>query len=520
MPSSSEARSAILLAGAFFALGVLVSGDIGPTADEYETLRAGERNLEIVSAALAGEPMPPWSFHELEGFYFAADTARALWGRALGALGLADPLHAQHLAHLLLAASTLWVLFALARLSGAPPRGALLAAVALATLPQFVAHSQNNPKDLPATFTFALALYGVIATGLRPGWGRALLAGAALGLALTTRVQAVFIPLVGWGWLALCAGRIARGALARQGVLAASSLGFGLLLWPRLWADPLALALESARGLTSKAFAIPVLYLGQVQPAHEIPWHYRPVLLAATTPLLLLLLAALGLRQTAGSARGAGRRDAARLGALWLLVMLLADGLAWSRYDGLRHFLLALPALALLAGLGADAAIDWLRERTRARSLAFLPLAPFVLGALAIAHLHPYPGAGLGAPARLLTEPPSDEVFELEYWGQSYLEGARWLEAHAEPEAEVIVPLFAELAQHSLTRPVRAGRVRDWLPPDRPRYLMMIARRAYYDAPLHALDAEREPVFELRRSGGRLLAIYGNDAARPLAGGR
>ena len=87
-------------------------------------------------------------------------------------------------------------------------------------------------------------------------------------------------------------------------------------------------------------------------------------------------------------------------------------------------------------------------------------------------------------------------------------------------DAEVIVPLFDELAQHSLERPVRAGRVHDWAPPDRPRYLMMIARRAYYDAPLRALEAQREPVFEVRRSGGRLLAIYANEVARPVASPR
>lgn len=518
MPGWQAARSAILLAGAFFALGALVSGDIGPTADEHETLWAGERNLEIVAGVFAGEPTPDWSFHELEGYYFVADTVRALWGHALGALGVADPLHAQHLAHLLFASLTLWLLFAIVRACGGPPRAALLAALALATLPQFVAHSQNNPKDLPAAFTFALALYAVIATGLQPGKGRALLAGAALGLALTTRVHAVFAPLIGWGWLALRADRLPAGAFTRQAIVAAGGLGFGLAFWPHLWPDPLGLVLEATHGLTAKVFTIPVLYLGQIYPAHEVPWHYRPVLLLATTPLSLLLLSVIGCRHAAGDAASPGRQAAARLGVLWLTVLLLADGLAWSRYDGVRHFLLALPALALLAGLGADGAIDWLRARTASRALALLPLLPFAIGALAVATLHPYPGAALGAPARLLADGPSDQSFELEYWGQSYLEGARWLEANAEPDSEIVVPLFAELAQHSLSLPVRAGLVEDWEPTDRPRYLMMIARRAYYDAPLAALEAEREPVFEVRRTGGRLLAIYRNDAAASSEG--
>jgi hypothetical protein len=516
MADPSERRSLApiaLLAAAFFALGVAVSGDIGVTADERETVRAGERNLEIIAAHLAGKPAPDWSFHELTGYYFVVDTGRALWARALAPLGVEDPYRAQHWAHLLLSSATLGLVFALARSTGASPRAALLAALALATLPKFVAHSQNNPKDLPAAFTFALALYGVISTGLRGGFARSLLGGAALGLALTTRVHAVFAPLVGWTWLVLSRPTLARRDVTNQLVLLGSGALFAVAFWPWLWPAPLDNAIAAFQGLTGKVFTVPVLYLGQVYPANEVPWHYRAVLLLATTPVSWLALAGLGAAALGGRDASAAR-GTVRLAALWLAILALADGLVWSRYDGVRHFLMALPALALLAGAGAERALQWLEARRLPAALRALPLLPFAIGALAVASLHPYPNAILGAPARWLAADESDRTFELDYWGQSYLEAGRWLDQHSEPNAEMIVPLFPHLVRHSLGREVREGRVADWMPADRPRYLLVLARRAYWDAPLRALEREREPVFEIRRSGGRLLAIYRNQAPR------
>jgi hypothetical protein len=500
-----------LWTAAFIAIGAAVSGGIGPTADERETVLAGERNLDIVAAWLADEPLPEWSFHELTGYYFVLDTARALWARALVPLGIDDPYRAQHLAHLLLAAATLALLFALARTSGASARAALLAAVALGTLPGFVAHAQNNPKDLPAAFAFTLALLGVVSTGVRGGVGRAVLAGVALGLALTTRVHAVFAPLVGWSWLALSPRGLSRRGMAEQGVLATTAALAALAFWPWLWPAPIENAALAFRGLADTVFTIPVLYLGEVEGAHEIPWHYRPVLLLATTPLSWLALAAIGLA-TLRPDDDSGAQQATRLGAIWLGVLALADGLVWSRYDGIRHFLMALPALALLAGMGAERALRWLESAEAPHWLRALPLVPFAISAAAVAIAWPYANAVLGAPARVLAGADTDRVFELDYWGQSYLEAGRWLDAHAEADAEVIVPLFPRLAGEAMRREVRAGLVADWRPTDRPRYLVLLTRRAYWDGPLRALEEQRKPVFEIRRSGGRLLAIHRNDA--------
>ncbi|MEZ4215546.1 MAG: glycosyltransferase family 39 protein [Myxococcota bacterium] len=505
---AGDAIGPAALALAFFALGVLASPDVGATADELETLRAGQRNLEIVAAWVAGRPAPAWSFHELTGYYFALDTLRALAIRALAAAGLDDALRALHLAQLALASATVFALARLARAAGASARGALFTALALATLPPFVAHAQNNPKDLPATFALVLAALALLraARGARPR--DAVIAGLAIGLALTTRVHAVFGLAAAWLYAIAATERPTRRHVAAHVVALAVGLGAALAFWPWLWPAPLERLTGALHDVGTKVFTIPVLYLGRVLPANEVPWHYRFVLLLASTPLSVLALVAAGI--AAVRARGApeGARRAAVLGSLWCACYALAEAVVWSRYDGVRHFLVALPGVALLAGAGAD----WAWERGRVGRVA--ALAPFALAVAGVVAVHPYANAFLNPVARLLARGPTDATFEIEYWGQSYLEAARWLAKHAEPTAEVVVPQFAALAEHELDLPVREAGVREWRATDRPRYLVVMSRRAYWSPPLADVARTEAPVFEIRRSGGQLLAIYRNAAPR------
>ena len=85
------------------------------------------------------------------------------------------------------------------------------------------------------------------------------------------------------------------------------------------------------------------------------------------TPVPLLLAALAGL---VAAVRSGPAARLCRLAALWLGLLLLADLLAPARYDGARHLLPALPALALLAagGIYSVGAALWRRERRPARA--------------------------------------------------------------------------------------------------------------------------------------------------------
>ncbi|HSL83613.1 MAG TPA: hypothetical protein VLF66_12635, partial [Thermoanaerobaculia bacterium] len=114
----------LLVVLVFLAAGLAALDDYGTTWDENESFRAGLQNLEILRAAASGSTDFTWPWHELRGYQFAFDTARAafalLTGPVVGgalfqAPGLPPaPIRAFHLFHLLLAAGTLLLVYRIA----------------------------------------------------------------------------------------------------------------------------------------------------------------------------------------------------------------------------------------------------------------------------------------------------------------------------------------------------------------------------------------------------------------------
>ncbi|HLE83810.1 MAG TPA: glycosyltransferase family 39 protein, partial [Thermoanaerobaculia bacterium] len=168
-------RARALLPGAVIALAFLFVGlsvldDFGMTWDENESYGAGLQNLEIVRTVAAGGTDFAWPWHELRGYQFLFDTARA--GFAL--LVAPVPIEAFHLFHLLLSSATLFLTYTIALEVSGRVRTGVLSALVLATTPKFVAHSQNNPKDAVGLLVFALAVWAVARAtrAARDGGGR------------------------------------------------------------------------------------------------------------------------------------------------------------------------------------------------------------------------------------------------------------------------------------------------------------------------------------------------------------
>src|SRR5262249_47326650 len=137
-------------------------------------------------------------------------------------------------------------------------------------------------------------------------------------------------------------------------------------IWPRMWHDAIP-HLQQAWDVL-KIQHLPETYLGR--EVQVPPWHYFPVYLAATTPLLVLILAFI-----AGGARAALKRERAFLVvAVWLLAR---SGVAFSpvRQDGMRYILPVLVPVALAAGAGLDLV------------MAHAPRVVFFLGLTVVAYL-------------------------------------------------------------------------------------------------------------------------------------
>jgi hypothetical protein len=296
----------------------------------------------------------------------------------------------------------------------------------------------NHTKDVP----FAAAMTGAtfflirIARSL-PTPRKAdlaafgLLAGAALGV----RVLGLLLLIYAGAAIVIYLPRQSEGRwrfalLSSLRLLPALLLAYVIMIlaWP--WA---ALApLNPIRGLLSFSefqYGIRTAVGGQVYMMSKVPRLYVPIYILIRMPLVALFGAALAMVAALlpGSAQ-LKRRDIALVSLT--VIFPLACQVLWHgpAFAGLRHFLFVVPSLAILAGIGLDAAMTALAARGRLVAAGGFAIvtACFLSDAVTLVRLHPYEylfynqlvGGLEGASRR----------YDLDYWFGSMPEAVSQLE--------------------------------------------------------------------------------------------
>ncbi len=480
-----------------------------------------DRRPDLRLSAFRGRP---WEHYPVGGTLGAvSSTVLSRW------LGLIDPYDGYHAVNLLLAALLIWVFFRFL----AERFGLLAATAALGLLlssPRIFCHLMANIKDFPLMVFFTLSVV-VFFRAWETGSTRGLLAAGALwGVALGTKANALFLPLIPLalavlgGLPAAWRGRRARllWTLAGAGVLGAIVM---VAVWPYLWADPLGRLAENLRFV--------ILRKGTTRPESFAPV-VQAILL--TTPPVFLALFAAGLVPVAKRA-WRRQRDALLL-LIWIVAVLSRYLVPQAvNYDGVRHFLELFPAMAAVAGLG----VAWLAKhlavligrllrpaatprRLRATFLA-LVLLP---GLWALLRTHPFQiaywnvFAGGYAGARSANLPQA-----CDYWGTSYRLGLRWLNQNAPRDSLLAVPLIEHavrlvaperLRDDLILLPVSTPVARSISPKrlertrqasrSRPLYVMFVERRDWMNELMRDCLERLEPEMEWRLEGEPVLVIY------------
>ncbi len=336
----------------------------------------------------------------------------------------------------------------------AGPRAGLIAAVALTLCGAWYGAMFNHTKDIP----FAAGMVGATLVLIRiarslpsPRIGDiaafGLVVGAALGMRVLGLLLVIYVALA----IALYAPRPwhgcgrARWRFAIQSslrLLPALLLAYVIMIlaWP--WA---ALApLNPIRVLLAFSefhYGIRTILAGNVYEMAHVPRLYVPIYILIRVPLVMLFGATLGMmlvllpRLAIGSTQ-LQQRD---IGLVLLTVILpLACQAIWGgpAFDGLRHFLFVIPALAILAGIGLDTTLTALATYNRAVASGALGAvtACLLLNAFTLFRLHPYEYLFYNASVGGLEG--ASRRYVLDYWFDSMPEAIHELEAylrHTEP---------------------------------------------------------------------------------------
>jgi Dolichyl-phosphate-mannose-protein mannosyltransferase len=222
---------------------------------------------------------------------------------------------------------------------------AVLAGTLLLLMPRVVGHARIASLETVTGLMWFVALVPLLTWFTRerpPTLRQAAVAGALWGLLMLTKVQGVLLPPVFLLWMAW---RFRWNAWRVVAVWTTTGAAVWFMCWPWLWNDPVQNVLQYL-GRTGIRTTLNTWYLGEPFADRGVPWHYPFVMTFSTLPVVV----AVGLA-VRGRLRNFDRVE--QLLCLSVIVPLLVFGCPGTPvYDGVRLFLVVMPAIAILAAVG------------------------------------------------------------------------------------------------------------------------------------------------------------------------
>jgi len=334
--------------------------------------------------------------------------------------------------------------------------GALLAPGLFWLVPRHFYHAHPAVLDMPVTALWLATVFAyrkcLVGRDDRRAYLRwSLAAGALFGATIAVKHNGWFLPpLLLVHWLATHFAAVRRGTLAER--LRALPLAFACMAvlgplilfatWPWLWHQPL--------GRLREYFAFhlghenyPWHYLGTVLREPPFPVLYPFVVTALTVPAAPLAAMAGGLahslRRLVMAVRGTGDAsisDEALLLANALFPMLIVAWPTVPHFGGVKHWLPAMPFLALLGARALAAAGRRLWPAHPALVTGAVAGLALVPAAWSVAHVHPFGTAAYneiagGAPGA------ASLGMQRQFWGDDMVAVLDAINAHAAPGARV-----------------------------------------------------------------------------------
>ncbi len=516
-------RPALLFPLLFFTLylmlGLFIFRDYGISYDEPAQIHIGSLNVQYLLGQDAGLLSDKDRFYGPVFEIFLFGLARLA--------GISKPSTLYHFRHLL----TFLTFFAgvagfylLGRKIFQRWQFALLGSLLLILSPRIFENSFYNSKDIPLLVFFILSAYTLLVYLEKRSLPALLLHALACALVTDTRVIGALMPaltlaLLPWDPWPAGASRPGRFQFLPHLVLFLLTwIPLVILFWPILWSDPLRNLLSAIREVSHFPWIGNVFYLGRWIPADQLPWHYLPVWILVSTPLLYTLGFLAGAPWLAGrlllrwSRLAEREKQAAILLLAWFFAPLFsAIALKAVVYDSWRHFFFIYPAMLLIAVRAFERALDALLARLDRRPVLPLVLAAALCASLAIASLaftalemlraHPYEQmVFIHLPGQDLSTLP--DLFELDYWGLSYRAGLAYI-LKTDPAAQI--PLAVET-------PPGAYNANLFSAADQQRlvYVDDPAQARYYLANFRFARSYpyADEVYAVTVGGGKILAVY------------
>lgn len=330
-------------------------------------------------------------------------------------------------------------------------RTGVAAALVLALVPEFVAHTQTATLESPLILLVSLTMYTFMWSVKKDSENIFVAAAILFGLVLGTKYNGLLIlPVMGIIFLLHNLSRIKNKTGKLDGETLSGNIGTIIpvtkilifagivvmtffIIWPWLWSNP---AGHMTQSLNHWTYTVQEYFLG-VQQAP--PLYYYPLYFIVTLPALLFLPLVLGAVEAAKS------KDAFKIGVLLWFVIPFAYNFSSFILDGMRYIMLIYPAVALLCGYGivrlARVAARWLERQKITEKEVFYGLTGItgiyllITAAFICPYYLDYYNGIVGGPQNV----QEHKLFKFSWWGEGIKESMDWVNDHARQGSTVMM---------------------------------------------------------------------------------
>ena len=402
---------------------------------------------------------------------------------------------------------------------------ALLASTLLLTSPRLYGEAFFNNKDIVFMACCAASLYTLTRLRLTLSWQSAFFHALVIAVTINIRIAGViFFGLTLFMLVMLCSLRLitVRNFLTLTCVFGVTCALCTYALWPWLWEDPFTNFLVAFKNMSRFRWEYFNLYLGDYVLAKSVPWHYAPVWIALTTPVLILVCFVFGAVNVFKKVVLRPLQSLKRLDYFLDFLYLAAVGgpicaviiLNSTLYDGWRQLYFVYPAIVLISVAGLQI-IN--KKRVFGLNLAGLMAITFSLHILLnvswMIRNHPFQHLYFNG---LMTLSSSHKSFERDYWGVTGVKGLEFILANDDRTCITIRSLGVTSIQQAIELLKPQDRQRMKLDPSNLESDYILTNYRFFDGSKFKNPDSTYPVFyEIVIDSSTVLTIYRRLSTKP-----
>lgn len=446
-------------------------------------------------------------------------------------LGIIGDIEAYHLYGIFLASFLVGIISYMVSLNYGLLAG-IVAGLSLGLTPLFLGESRFNIKDIPEAVYYSMAVITAYFWVKKKSYHWLFVSAIFFGMAFSTKMNVVFAFFTIALWMATSTLLYSHDHILQKlfhvgkniVVLALTWTGIGLIVyfasWPILWSDPWNKFIYNMRFYQRIGTEVIPQYSRYSSVLGLNTYAFEWVLY--TTPLVILGLFVLGLIDVWHRRKDLSN-DLRLLTLCWFLIPILRVSLPRTAiYGGVRQIMEYIPAMAILAGIGASALYTWItslpfvKQKNLQKGMVGLILLSFLPITIKMIHMHPNESVYFNPIIRGLKGAKERNI---PGWGNSlgstYRQGILWLNAHAEPNAKLatVYELRSNIALIDIRSDIQFINSYRSTVHRGGEYLISATHEGTFENSYSRLYAERylNPVYQLIVDGAPVLKIWKND---------